>query len=594
MSLSTTQIAPSVQVSPDGQSVDQRILNAQAVALLQTAESSVLIAIIMTLGLWSIFYYFTGQANALVWAGIMHPIQLSLLFAQKYFRTWGEKRDPVYWANLHCNILVLMGCVWGLAPWMFLPPQNLLLTSLMTLTLMGANAAGINAWASYKRGIYSASIPMFIGLGSALLWQGGDENLFLVVGLFLFSFVTIRFAIEQHRSLSEALRTRYEQEDRIQHLAEQVRLTESANREKTRFLASASHDLRQPLHSIALFGTALQTKLKSTPDEALARSLMICVEALESSFTAMLDISKLDAGVIKPNRQPVALSYLFQQLANSYQRQAEALDLSLRFRPGGKWIYGDPVLIKRMLGNLLHNALKFTKTGGVVVVARSRGANISVEVWDTGSGIDAAELPQIFDEFYQLDNPERDRNKGLGMGLSIVKRLARLMNMPLTVSSVLGHGTVFKIQMPLALPPVQQATPSPRYIINSDMYRLSGKHILIVDDEESVRNSTAEILRLHGINVETADGIAQALEIAQRPDQITDMLITDLRLRGDENGIKLVAELNKRLGRELPALLITGDVAPERVHLVQKSGLQVLYKPIKVDDLLEALQGLLA
>jgi signal transduction histidine kinase len=594
MSLSILQTEPTLSVEPCEQSVQERILYAQADSLLRKVRSNAVSAIIIAAGLWSIFYYHTGQTGALIWACFIHSTQLIFLFGWKYFITPIKPRDPVYRANLHCNILVLMGIAWGLAPWMLLPPDNLPLTSLMVVILVGINSTGLPAWASYRRAVFSFSIPMIIGLCSALVWHGGSENLFLVVALSLYLFATIRFGLEQNRVLTETLRARYENEDQAQRQTEQTRLAERANLEKTRFLASASHDLRQPLHSIALFGSALQAKLKSTPDESLARSLMICVEALESSFTSMLDISKLDAGVIKPKIQPVALAYLFQQLADSYSRQAEALGLSLRFKPGGKWTYADPALLRHMLGNLVHNALKFTRNGGAVVVARTRGANLSVEVWDSGKGIDADELPRIFDEYYQLDNPERDRSKGLGMGLSIVKRLSKLLDMPLSVHSVVGHGTVFKIQMPLAAPPVEQATPAPRYVINSAVHGLTGKRILIVDDEESVRNSTAEILRLHGMEVETADGMQQALEIAQRPDQATDILITDLRLRGDDNGIQLVAELNARLGRILPALLITGDVAPERVHLAQQSGLQVLYKPVKINDLLEALNNLLA
>ena len=591
MSMATTQLTPSVQVSAADQSLEQRILYAQASALLRTAQSPVLIAIMMAVGLWSVFYYHSSHTNVLIWACIMHPIQLGLLLYPKLLKTSIEKQNPLFRANLYCNILVLMGIVWGLAPWMFPATGSLPLSAVMTAILLGANAAAINAWAVYQRAIYSSSLPMVIGLGSALLWQGSVEDLFLVVGLLLFQFISLHYAIEQNRKQIQDLKNRYEQEDQVKHLTEQVCLAEHANIEKSRFLASASHDLRQPLHSIALFGTALQSKLKSTADETLARSLMICVEALESSFNSMLDISKLDAGVIMPKMQPVSLTNLFQQLANDYGRQAEGLGLSLRFKPGGKWTYADPVLLKRLLGNLVHNALKFTQSGGAVIVVRSRNNDLSVEVWDTGKGIAANELPRIFDEFYQLDNPERDRSKGLGMGLSIVKRLAKLLDMSITVRSVVNHGTVFKIQMPAASPPAVQKAPSPRYIINSAKHGLRGKHILVVDDDESVRNSTAEILRLHDMHVETASGIEQALEIIQRPDQTTDMLITDLRLRGEENGIQLVTEVNRRIGHEIPALLITGDVAPERIHLVQQSGLKVLYKPIKVDDLLEALHA---
>jgi signal transduction histidine kinase len=593
--MQTIQEKSSASQSREAQSVDERILKVQADTMLSTVMSAGFSAFGVALGLWSIFYYQTHQPAVLIWAAIIHSLQcLRFYFDIKYFTTPFEKRDPISAANLHCNLLVLTGITWGLAPWMFLPTGNFPLTSLMILVLGGISAAGIAAWAPYRRGIYSFTVPPLVGLSTALLWQGGDMNLFLAFSTAPYLYVTIRSGIRQNNVLTDALRTRYEKEDLAQRLVEQVQIAERANLEKTRFLASASHDLRQPLHSIELFGSALLAKLKSTPEQPLVRDLMICVDALEASFTAMLDVSKLDAGVIKLKSQPVALVDLFQRLETSFGRQAEARGLALRFKPGGKWTYGDPILLERLLGNLVHNALKFTLNGGVVLVVRTRGQRLSVEVWDSGIGIEDSELPRIFDEFYQLGNPERDRSKGLGMGLTIVQRLAKLMDMPLTVHSKVGRGTAFKLQMPLVEPQPVQLLFAPRNDFNPALSSLSGKRVLIVDDEESVRNSTAEVLRLHGMNVATADGMQQALEIAQRPGQIPDVAITDLRLREGENGIHLVAELNVCLRRELPALLVTGDIAPERVQLVQQSGLRVLYKPVKIDDLLGALCELVA
>jgi signal transduction histidine kinase/ActR/RegA family two-component response regulator len=582
-------------VSHDAQTVDERIRIVQADSLIGTGISAGLSAIFAAAGLWGIIYSQTHQPGALVWAVLVHAHQCVMLFVNaRYIRTPYAQRTPVRSATQHCNLLASTGVAWGLAPWLFLPTENFPLTTFMALILAAVASAGIASLAPYRRAIFSFPIPVLVGLSSALLWQGGIMYSFLGVCSLAYLYVSLRFGMQQNKLLTEALRTRYEKEDLAQRLAEQVQIAERASLEKTRFLASASHDLRQPLHSIGLFGAALLAKRKSTPDEPLVRNLMLCVDVLEASFTAMLDVSKLDAGVVQAKSQPVALAYLFQRLETSFGRQAESLGLALRFKPGRKWVYGDPILIERLLGNLVHNSLKFSQHGGVVLVARKRGQQLSVEVWDSGIGIDASELPYIFNEFYQLGNPERDRSKGLGMGLSIVQRLAKLMDMPLTVYSKVGRGTVFKLLMPLAEPQYEQLSSKPHDNINPAVSSLAGKRVLMVDDEESVRKSTAEVLRLYGIHVETADGIPQALEVAQRPGQILDMVITDLRLREGENGIDLVAELNVCLGRMLPALLITGDIAPERVQLVQQSGLRVLYKPVKIDDLLEALTELLA
>jgi signal transduction histidine kinase len=587
-------------LSEKSQTVDERILIEQTNSLLNTGLSAGLGALLAAAGFWLVFYYQTRQPAVLVWAVVMHILQgVRFVSSLHFIRTPYAQRNPIPAANRYCNLLVLTGTTWGLAPWIFLPPENLPLTSLMMLVLLGMSSGGIASLAPYRRGIFSFTIPVLLGLASALLWQGGGVNLFLAVCTLAYLYVNLSFGLQQNKLLTEALRTRYEKEDlaqrlseQAQRLVEQVRIAEHANLEKTRFLASASHDLRQPLHSIGLFGAALLVKCKSTPNEPLVLNLMLCVDALEASFTAMLDVSKLDAGVVEVKSQPVALVHLFRRLETSFGRQAEALGLALRFKPGGKCIYGDPILMERLLGNLVHNALKFTQLGGVVLVARTRENHVSVEIWDSGTGIDANEIPRIFDEFYQLNNPERERSKGLGMGLSIVQRLANLMDMPLTVYSKVGRGTVFKLLVPLAGPQHEQVLSAPRVSTHPTVNSLSGKRVLIVDDVENVRGSTAAVLSLYGLHVETADGLQQALEIALRPKQYLDAVITDLRLRHGENGIHLVDELNARLGRKLPALLVTGDIAPERVQLAQQSGLRVLYKPVNVDDLLEALREL--
>lgn len=580
--------------SNEMQTVDQRILFAQVHSLMSTGLSAVFGAFLAAGGFWLIFYFQTHQPIILVWAVVIHILHgLRVVSSLHFIRTPGAQLNPAHWADRYCNLFVLSGIVWGAAPWLFLPQGDLPLTSLMMLVMLGLSSAGIASLAPYRRAVFSFTVPMLIGLGSAMLWSGGGIHIFLSICAFAYLYGNLKFGIQQNKLLTEALRTRYEKEDLAQRLAEQVRIAERANLEKTRFLASASHDLRQPLHSIGLFGAALLAKRMSTPDEPLVRNLMLCVDALETSFTAMLDVSKLDAGVVESRSQPVALVNLFRRLETSFGRQAEAMGLSLRFKPGGKWVYGDPILMERLLGNLVHNALKFTQHGGVVLVARTRGHRVSIEVWDTGAGMAANELPRIFDEFYQLKNPERDRSKGLGMGLAIVQRLANLMNMPLTVYSKIGQGTVFKLLVPLAGPLSELGSSISHERLPSTISSLTGKKVLIVDDEEAVRGSTAEVLRLYGLQVETAEGMQQALEIALRPGLLPDAIITDLRLRDDENGIQLMSELNARLGRKLPALLITGDIAPERVQMVKQSGLRVLYKPVGIDNLMDALRELL-
>ena len=570
--------------------LDKRILREQAESLLSTGLAASLGGFVTALGFWLIFYYQTRQPGVLVWALLVHATQAVRFIGNlRYGNTPPAERDPERAARWYSRALMVNGIAWGLAPWLFFPAGNLPLTALMMLLLLGVSLCSMASLAPYRPALFRFIVPVLTGLATALLWQRDTTHLFLAICMLTYLLVNLRFGLQQNRLLTEALRARYEKEDLAQRLAGQVRMAELASLEKTRFFASASHDLRQPLHSLGLFGATILSRLKGTHDEPLARNMMHCVEALETSFSSMLDVSKLDAGVVEVRPQPVALADVFRRLQASLSGQAEAAGLALRFKPGGKWVRADAALLERLLGNLVHNALKFTQHGGVAVVARTRAHGLSVEVWDSGRGIDAREVPRIFDEFYQVGNLDRDRARGLGMGLAIVRRIARLMDVEVEVQSQPGRGTVFKVFLPISAP----GTDTRAFGVSlGNLWALpliSHLHVLVVDDEETVRSSTAEALRMYGLQVEVADGLQQAREVAERLGDGLEALITDFRLRNNEDGIQVAVELRALLGRHLPVLLVTGDTAPERVRLAQQSGLRVLYKPVRIQDLVDEL-----
>jgi signal transduction histidine kinase/ActR/RegA family two-component response regulator len=577
--------------------LEERVLQEQVDALLGTGLQATISTIVITAGFAAVFYYQTRLVGILVWAACLHASQAVRLVGNlRYLKTPQAQRTRLVTANWYCNALSVNGIAWGLMPWLFFPKGNFALSSLTLLVMWGMSSAGIASQAPYRRAIFSFNVPMMLGLASALFWQADAMHAFLGVCTLVHLYVSIKFGLQQNRLLTQALRARYEKEELAQQLAEQVQIAQRASREKTLFFASASHDLRQPLHSLGLFGSALLSRLKATPDEPIARNLMHCVDALETSFSTMLDVSKLDAGVVQPKIAPAAVADVFRKLASTYAGHADAQGLALRFKPGNKWVHTDAQLLERLLGNLIHNALKFTESGGVTLLARtvysSAGPQIRVEVWDTGPGIPAAELPRIFDEFYQVGNQERNRAKGLGMGLAIVQRLVDLMGLKLSVQSQSGRGTVFKLLLPSA-PPQAKPVPASALETASGTFRaLSTLSVLVIDDEENVRISTAAALRQYGLQVETADGLVQAQAIAKQLGERLNVLICDFRLRNHEDGIHVITTLRDQLQRPVPALLVTGDTAPERVRQAQESGLQVLYKPVKIHALVEALRQL--
>jgi len=383
------------------------------------------------------------------------------------------------------------------------------------------------------------------------------------------------------------MRLGVEQVERAQQLERERDSALRTDHEKSRFLASASHDLRQPVHALGLFAATLQRRLQHSPDEPLARNLMQAVDGLERSFNALLDISKLDAGAIAPRLETFALRDMFRRLHMQYGGQAEFAGLGLRLSPGGKSVTTDPQLLERIVGNLIHNAIKYTTRGGIAVVARSTATCVNVEVWDTGRGMAADELPRVFEEFYQVGRGERDRTHGLGMGLAIVKRLAALLGHRLEVASTPGRGTMFRIGVPIGgLPGIQEelapADTQPNAAHASQM-------VLVVDDEEPIREGLRLLLQEWGFEVMTAADAAQAEHAVGVLEGRVDLVLTDLHLGAGPSGAAVIATVRRLCGRDVPAILVTGDAATEQVKDVALGGDPVLFKPVQPRRLFDAL-----
>jgi signal transduction histidine kinase len=237
---------------------------------------------------------------------------------------------------------------------------------------------------------------------------------------------------------------------------------ERASEAKSRFLAAASHDLRQPLHALTLFATELAGVMTTPRNLQLASQIVTAAGAMGELLTALLDVSRLDIAAVQPQRQPVALEPILEMIADSHRQTARTKGLKLRHRPTALWADTDPQLLRRMIGNLVANAVRYTVHGGVLIGARRHGERVRIEVWDTGIGIDDAHLPYLFHEFYQVGNPERDSTKGLGLGLSIVSRLGQILDHPVEVRSQPGRGSVFSVSVPIAAPvPASLLVPPP-------------------------------------------------------------------------------------------------------------------------------------
>ncbi|WP_157269353.1 ATP-binding protein [Azohydromonas aeria] len=389
-----------------------------------------------------------------------------------------------------------------------------------------------------------------------------------------------RLAAEAQLALEEQLRAVSAERDRALR----------ADADKTRFLANASHDLRQPVHAIGLFAATLEKRLRGSDDEPYVRNVICSIDALERSFNAMLDVTRLDAGTVEPSLQQFPLCDVFRRLYMQFAGQAELRGLSLRFAPGGKSVCSDPQLLERLLANLVQNALKYTERGGVVVVARTTASHVNIEVWDTGVGIGAAELPRVFDEFYQVGRSERTRMQGLGMGLAIVKRLAQLLELRLSVASQPGRGTVFRVGVPRGRHGVVEnaAVPADTLPLADD----GSRTVLVIEDEAPIREALGALLREWG-HAAVVAASAQEAEQAQRALRAPpDLIVSDLHLGEGTDGIAAIAAVRRHWGCEVPAVLVTGDTSHQELRRATDSGYEVLVKPVPARKLLGVLRGL--
>ena len=382
-----------------------------------------------------------------------------------------------------------------------------------------------------------------------------------------------------------------ERDHRIRALEAERDAALRADQEKSRFLTIASHDLRQPVHALGLFAATLDKRLQGSPDEHLVRNMIRSIDGLDRSFNAMLDISRLDAGTIEPNIQHFPLRDLFRRLHMHFAGQAELRGLGLRFSPGGKAVSSDPQLLERILGNLVQNAIKYTESGGIVVVARTTRTRINVEVWDTGIGIGATELPRVFDEFYQVGRGERARSRGLGMGLAIVKRLSRLLGHELAVVSRPGKGTLFRIGIALSdLPEIQDATAAADTL---PMPLAQSRTILIIDDGEAIREGLRLLLEEWGYEAIAAGTIAEAERAVFALEVPPDLILSDLHLGDGPDGLAAIEVIRRQCGHDVPAIVITGDTSHSEMRRVSESGHPVLFKPVQPRKLYNVLRGLL-
>jgi len=417
----------------------------------------------------------------------------------------------------------------------------------------------------------------FVGLLGAYFWAGLDRLPLahnyspVVITHFLLSlcFYTVVAAAFNH------VRSRFEAQ-----LQQRKAQAEAAYLAKSRFLAAASHDLRQPAHALGMFVARLSQLPQDAPTRELVAGVDASVRALQDMLDSFFDYSRLDTPAVQVRTQAFPVAQLLEQLHTTFAGAAAAKGLRLHIRPSALWLHTDPALLQRVLLNLLGNAVQYTQRGRILVACRPLPGHTHtrLEVWDTGIGIDPAHHTQIFDEFFQICNPERDRGKGLGLGLSIVQRSCRLLEHPLSMQSVPGRGTRFTVMVPLAA--AQTLAVGAEFADASHRTELQGLQVLLIEDDALSSLATQSVLASWGCRVSTAAHAQAACDLL-RTGPAPDFIVSDYRLPGAIQGVDAVRQVRALLGRDVPACVISGDTDLTVRAQVEQAGLVLLQKPVR-------------
>ncbi len=535
-----------------------------------------------------------ARVETIAWGAV-----LLLVWAVRAWHYRGYPGDDAGLAKLlrwrsQWNALTLAsGFCWGLAVWMFYGRGSTFHTLGLVLIVYSYSLGSVQLlarqWRIFLLFLSLCLLPIIariaIDVDQPYHWQLALilALLFLVTGL-------------MGRTYREAFEHTVELKLRTEQLLVQLRVekaaaesarrdAEVANRAKTQFFAAASHDLRQPLHALGLFAEALRSRNQDEQVTHLVNSINSSVDALEGLFSELLDITKIDTGGVEAAPRHFPLADVFRKLKLHFEPTAFEKGLDLRFRGSQHHAYADPVLVERVLRNLVSNAIRYTNDGSVLVSARKRDDMLLLQVWDTGVGIREREQERIFEEFYQVPDQavalDPHQRKGLGLGLAIVKRLASLMQAPLTLQSTPGRGTVFSLQVPVGRPqPQVDVAAKGRPMLGLTLDR---RLIVVVEDDLAVRSGLEVLLKGWGASVLSFESVTACIAWAGMADLANpppDLVIADYRLESGHTGVEAIRTLRERFGEKLPAIVVTGSLMTGHEREAQQDNFHLLIKPV--------------
>lgn len=569
-----------------------RHLEQEKIRLLYTSAApvvyfSLLVAFIAALFLLSAVSY----KLILIWLVlniILHIFRKRLLTTHLAKIAQNQFNDFERAANEFRFYSLLNGLLWGMTAVFLFPKLSPGYFDIIFILHGGYLITAVAATACYDlRAFYYFTFSSSALFATGIAINGGLSYWPHIVLACLYPFIISSFAIRFNNVMSEQILLSFQNIELMTDLRNQRDRAEQAMLSKNRFLAAASHDLRQPVHALGLFVSSLEPQIKTPESKELVQKIKQTSGALGGLFHGLLDISKLDANVVENTPVHVKLDSLLTAYQAEYSTLA--LEKGIKFSieiSENPVAYIDPALLDRIIRNLISNAINYTDVGEVkLVVTSTATARIKLSVEDTGKGIPQEELENIFSEYHQLENPERDRQKGLGLGLAIVRRLCSLMDIEITVESSLDNGSAFSLLLPMGESKLTKQTASPS--VKTDC---EGMIIVVVDDEKDILLGMGSVLKQWGCNPILADSGSEAMS-KLRMNAAPDVIIADFRLREHESGIDVVNNIRDEFNLDIPAILITGDTSPDRLQQAADSFVQVLHKPVDPDKLKEILSS---
>ncbi|HMH19746.1 MAG TPA: ATP-binding protein [Burkholderiales bacterium] len=577
--------------------VDNRVLTARQIRLYIENSPRVYPTMVAVgvAGASALLWPYVPEAHprVLVWDAFVAGTVFMRIAAWSAFSRARPEDDAIRpWLKWFFLPQLLAMLILAASPFVFLPGssghdlENILILSLIAYVAIFSASLKL---AAYRPLIAAALAPMtLIYIAGLLRLPGLTPKLCALGGVgtgLLAYMLAARFNEAFVRSM--ALTIRNEQlvaalEARSAQLQEQTLAAERAERDKTRFLAAASHDLRQPMHAISLLVGMLRPRAQAGEREVVER-LERSVEAMDNLFNTILDLSKLDAGVVTPAFAAVPLRAIFDSIEVHFAPQAAFKELSLKVFPTRAVVETDRAVLERLLRNLVSNAIKYTREGTVLVGCRRRGDLLRIGVWDTGVGIAPENLERIFEEYFQAGTGPRDRSEGIGLGLSIVRRLARLLGSEIEVRSAAGRGSRFELAVPSAGYTTVDAQdrldePAPDTV-------LAGKYILVVDDEPDVRFGTEALLRQWGAHSASAGSLEEVAALLDQELRFPDAIVTDYRIGNTQTGLDIISAVQRYTAERTPGVIVTGEDLGKAELEANGNVYPVVMKPVAAEEL---------